>query len=513
MTKEDLTIDQLLACAIENGEGVLASTGAFVTNTGKRTGRSPKDRFIVKDSVTADTVHWGAVNQPTTPAIFDALWQKTEEHFKSLDQVYLSHLQVGASKSHGVAVNVTTEFAWHSLFAKHLFIDDNSSTTERKDTWTIHSAATLTTDPAVDGTYGDGAVMINFTARKILLCGMRYAGEMKKSMFTVLNFLLTDEDILPMHCSSNVSDDGVVTLFFGLSGTGKTTLSADENCLLIGDDEHGWTPNSVFNFEGGCYAKTINLSQKQEPEIWHAISQKGAILENVVLDSSGTPDYDDDRHTQNTRGAYSRSYLSRCAADNAAGSPSVVVFLTCDCYSVLPPLASLTKEQAAYYFLSGYTALVGSTEVGSTSAIKPTFSTCFGAPFFPRPAQVYAELLMKRITETNAQVYLINTGWTGGAYGQGGHRFEISTTRKMVAAATSGTAAKAQMKVFPGFGFMVPQEIEGVDSKLLTPKASWQDQDAYDTQANTLIDMFQDNFKKFSVSDAVLQAGPTEIIT
>lgn len=508
---KNLTPEVLLEEALKNQEGVIAKTGAFVVETGARTGRSPKDRFIVKDALTDTRVDWGKVNQPIERLVFDALWQKASKHLDGLERSYESDLQVGADARYGVAVTVRTELAWHNLFTQHLFIGVESNPLESSESWVIYNAATLHTDPAIDGTASDGAVMIDMTQKKILVCGILYAGEMKKAMFTVLNFLLTDQDVLPMHCAANINQEGVVSLFFGLSGTGKTTLSADHHCSLIGDDEHGWSPDGVFNFEGGCYAKTIGLSEKKEPEIYHAVGQSGAVLENVILDSSGWPDYDNAKLTQNTRGAYSRSYLSRCEPDNYAASPSVVIFLACDCYGVLPPIAMLTKEQASYYFLSGYTALVGSTEVGSSSAIQPTFSTCFGAPFFPRPAKVYADLLTKRITETGAQVYLINTGWTGGAYGQGGHRFEISVTRQMVAAAQSGQLLQSTMKPMVGFSLMVPESLQGVDDKLLLPEQTWSDVHAYQSQANQLIQMFQDNFNRFAVDASIKAAGPTRI--
>ena len=504
----DVSAQALLESALARNEGVQAQTGALVVETGSRTGRSPKDRFIVHDDLTAQTVDWGPVNQPIDSAVFKALWDKVEKYLQTRDELFISHLQVGADADRGLPVKVVTELAWHNLFAQHLFIDPSAEQVSGNPGWEIHSAPGFFADPKVDGTASDGAVILNFSTRQILICGIRYAGEMKKAMFTAMNFLMPEADILPMHCAANVSQDDVVTLFFGLSGTGKTTLSAEAGCMLIGDDEHGWATDSVFNFEGGCYAKCIALSEEQEPEIWTAVNQTGAVLENVYLDANGKPDFDDDRFTQNTRGAYARSFLPQSVDKNRSRSPSVVLFLACDCYGVLPPIASLTKEQAAYYFLSGYTALMGSTEVGSTDAIKPTFSTCFGAPFFPRPAQVYADLLMRRVDATDAQVYLINTGWTGGAFGQGGNRFSIAITRQMVRAARSGEVLLAGQQIMPGFGFKVPLHLSGVDTSLLNPIESWNDSVAYKTQANALIQKFQDNFRRFSVSEAVAHAGP-----
>lgn len=503
----DLSTNELIESILENQEGTLSANGAVRVETGDRTGRSPKDRFIVRDASTESTVDWGTVNQAIRPEVFTRLWQKAEAHFEQ-NEGYIAHCQVGADSKHGLPVKVMNEYAWHNLFARNLFIPYEGDFSTAENPWTLLSMPSIQLDPETDGTNSDGVVILNFTERKVLIIGMRYAGEMKKAMFSVLNFLLPEKNILPMHCAANMGSDNDVALFFGLSGTGKTTLSADPERFLIGDDEHGWSDDGIFNFEGGCYAKCIDLSPEREPVIYKAIKH-GAIMENVVLDKqSQLPDYSDVSLTQNTRAAYPRSHIEKRVPENQGGQPSAVIFLCCDLYGVLPPVARLSKEQAAYYFLSGYTALVGSTEVGQTEAVKPTFSTCFGAPFFPRPAQVYADLLMHRIEKTGAKVYLVNTGWTGGAYGKGGERFAIPTTRTIISHIIQGQLDKAPMETMPGFGFEIPSELPGVAAELLNPRKSWANPQDYDIYTKNLIAKFKENFAKFAVNDSIIMAGP-----
>lgn len=517
----DLAPAELIQRAIMRGEVALTATGAIYTATGQRTGRSPADRYIVRDDITEHTVDWGAVNQPMPPEVLTALWARVEQHLASRER-FVSHLHVGADEHHYLPLEVTTESAWHSVFARNMLINAAPYNPHDKTVWQVLHAAEFVCEPERDATHGNGCVVLDFTHKKVLLAGMRYAGELKKALFSVQNFLLPEQDVLPMHCAANVGTDSGqkadTCLFFGLSGTGKTTLSADPRRLLIGDDEHGWASGRVFNFEGGCYAKTLDLSLQNEPVIYRAI-RYGAVLENVVVDpATRQPDYFDTRYSENGRVSYPLEHIVNRVRDNASGEPQRVIFLTCDVTGVLPPVAVLSKQAAAYHFLSGYTAKVASTEQSTTPSdaddIQPTFSTCFGAPFMPRPATVYANLLMRRIEAFGSQVFLVNTGWCGGSGGRNGtgKRFAIPTTRAVISAIQSGeldNLTPAQCEHLEVVNLMVPKRVSGVDTKLLVPAQSWPSKQDWRTHAQHLAALFQQNIQRFNPDPQVLAAGPT----
>ncbi|PTY80054.1 phosphoenolpyruvate carboxykinase (ATP) [Heyndrickxia sporothermodurans] len=491
-----LAVPQLVEKVLERGEGILTSTGAVRAETGKYTGRSPKDKYIVEEASSKDAIDWGSVNQPISEESFNKLYTKVINYLQEQEEVFVFKGFAGADKRNQLPIQVVNEYAWHNLFAQQLFIrptEEELKTHEAQ--FTILSAPNVKADPLTDGTNSETFVVVSFERRIILIGGTEYAGEMKKSIFSIMNYLLPQNDILPMHCSANVGAEGDVALFFGLSGTGKTTLSADPNRRLIGDDEHGWSSNGVFNIEGGCYAKCIGLTREKEPQIYDAI-RFGAVLENVMVDElTREPLYDDATLTENTRAAYQIQAIDNIVEPSIAGHPQTIVFLTADAFGVLPPISKLTKEQAMYHFLSGYTSKLAGTERGVTSP-EATFSTCFGSPFLPLPATVYAEMLGKKIDEHGVQVFLVNTGWTGGEYGVGS-RMKLSYTRAMVQAALEGELQSVETKQDDIFGLHIPLHVPGVPDEVLIPNKTWENQQAYDEKAQELATKFKENFKKF----------------
>jgi phosphoenolpyruvate carboxykinase (ATP) len=496
----------LVEHSVRRGESLLADNGALVAYTGKYTGRSPKDKFTVKDPVTSELVNWGDVNIAFDPDKFDALYERVVASLQG-KELFVQDLYAGADPKYRLPVRVINEYAWHNLFARTLFVrpTEEELKTHRPE-FTIVSAPEFQGDPQRDGTRTEAFVVVNFTRKLIIIGGTKYAGEMKKSIFGIMNFLLPQKNVFPMHCSANVGKDGVTALFFGLSGTGKTTLSTDPQRRLIGDDEHGWSASGIFNFEGGCYAKCIKLSQENEPQIWKAI-RFGSVLENVTLsEEAHVPDYNDDSRTENTRCAYPVDYIDDAVIPGIGGHPKNVIFLTADAFGVLPPISKLSTDQAMYHFLSGYTAKVAGTEAGVKEP-QPNFSTCFGSPFMPLRPKVYAEMLGKRMQEHGSQCWLVNTGWFGGPYGTGS-RMKLPYTRAMVNAAIEGALDKVEFETDPAFGLTVPKTVPGVPAEFLRARDAWKDKAAYDKTAADLSARFAKNFEKFDAPANIKAAGP-----
>ncbi len=504
----NLGTDALIEHALANGEGRLAAGGPLVVETGKHTGRSAKDKFIVRDGETEGTVWWDN-NASMTPEHFAALREDFFAEVGKKDTLYVADLFGGSQPEHRVRVRVVNEFAWHNLFIRRLLCRPTEDELDGfEPEYTIIDLPGFRADPERHGTRSETVVAVNLSEKLILIGGTKYAGEMKKSVFGVLNYLLPPKGVMPMHCSANIGPDGKTAVFFGLSGTGKTTLSADASRTLIGDDEHGWSDTAVFNFEGGCYAKMIRLDPEAEPEIYATTKMHGTVLENVVMDDSGQIDLDDNSLAENTRGAYPLSAIPNTSAENMGPVPSNVIMLTADAFGVLPPIARLTPDQAMYHFLSGYTAKVAGTEIGVTEP-EATFSTCFGAPFMPRHPSVYGNLLKERIAKSGVSCWLVNTGWTGGKYGTG-NRMPIKATRALLNAALDGSLNDAEFRRDPNFGFDVPVSCPGVDSGILDPRSTWADKDEYDRTAEKLVQLFVDNFAQFEahVDEGVRNAAP-----
>ena len=505
---KNTSADELIKQSLQRDEGKLTDTGALAVETGAHTGRAAKDKFIVRNASTEDTVWWDN-NQAMSPENFEVLLEDFLTHADGRE-LFEQELFAGADENHRLPTRVFLEYAWHALFIRYLLRRPEASELEGfLPEFTVVNLPSFRADPERHGTNSDTVIACDFTRKLVLIGGTSYAGETKKSVFGFLNYMLPEKDIMPMHCSANeATDGGSSAVFFGLSGTGKTTLSADPKRTLLGDDEHGWSNDGIFNFEGGCYAKTINLSREAEPEIYDASIRAGAVLENVVLNDDGTPDFDDGSLTENARSAYPLEFIPNACETGTSDHPQNVVMLTADAFGVLPPIAKLTPSQAMYHFLSGYTAKVAGTEKG-LDGVQATFSTCFGAPFMPRHPSVYGNLLRQLIAEHDVDCWLVNTGWTGGEYGVG-HRMPIKATRALLNAALNGSLADVEMRRDPVFGFQVPLELEGVDSAILNPRDTWEDKAAYDAQAKALVDMFIDNFEKFEshVDPDVRDAAP-----
>lgn len=502
----NLSVEELVNKSLENKEGTLSDAGALVIDTGKYTGRSPKDRFIVMQDSIKDKVNWGDSNLPIEEDIFNNLYNRVLDYLSEKD-LYIFDGEVGADSKYSLPITVINELASQNLFATQLFRRlDSKNIDGHAAEFTIIAAPGFKADGENDGINSEAFILVNFDKKIVLIGGTQYSGEIKKSMFSVMNFIMPDKDVFPMHCSANKDEQGNTAIFFGLSGTGKTTLSADPDRILIGDDEHGWCDEGVFNFEGGCYAKVIKLERAKEKEIFDAI-RFGTVLENVVVDSEGRPDYNDGSKTENTRAGYPIDYIPNADINGKGGNPNTVIFLTADAFGVLPPISKLSKEAAMYHFMSGYTSKLSGTERGITDP-KATFSACFGEPFMLRSPYVYAELLGKKIEQNETEVYLVNTGWTGGPYGIG-KRMNLSYTRAMVKAAISGELAKAEYTNNSLFNVSIPKSIEGVPSELLNPENTWENKDDYYKKAKELVERFNENFKRYEdVPENIINAGP-----
>ncbi|MCC6466095.1 MAG: phosphoenolpyruvate carboxykinase [Planctomycetes bacterium] len=507
----NLTAAALYEEALRRGEAQLAADGPLIANTGKYTGRSPNDKFIVEDAETKETVWWGKVNKGITPEKFDALLKRVQDHLSARKDLFVLDCHAGTDPEYRLPVRVIGECAWHNLFARNMFvrIEDPEQLKNFQPGFTLLHAPNFEADAKRDGLNSEAFILVNFAKKLILIGGTKYAGEIKKSIFTILNYLLPAKSVLPMHCSANIGEQGDSALFFGLSGTGKTTLSADPKRRLIGDDEHGWSDRGVFNFEGGCYAKVINLSPEAEPEIYATTRRFGTVLENVVFDpASRMVNLASAALTENTRASYPIDFIPNFEPRGRGGHPRNVVFLTCDAFGVLPPISKLTPEQAQYHFISGYTAKVAGTERGVKEP-SATFSTCFGAPFMPRHPAQYAKLLAEKLKKHNAKVWLLNTGWTGGPYGTGS-RMSIKHTRTLLNAALEGRLDNVEYRTHPVFGVQYPSVAPDVPREVLNPRDTWMDKAAYDAKAAHLAKLFTDNFEQFkSQTDAaVAKAGP-----
>jgi phosphoenolpyruvate carboxykinase (ATP) len=506
----NLVAPTLFQQAIRRGEGELADMGPFVAVTAPHTGRSPNDKFVVREPESERDVDWGKVNQPLSPEHFEALLADVREHLDGSEELFVQDLYCGANPQYRLSVRYVSPSAWHMAFVRNMFIRPDPTDLPTFDpNFTVLHAPEFEADPDRHGTRTGTFIVLNLAKRMILIGGTRYAGELKKSMFTVMNYYLPKQGVLSMHCSANIGEKRDTALFFGLSGTGKTTLSADPERRLIGDDEHGWAPDGVFNFEGGCYAKVINLSEKGEPDIYRTTQMFGTILENVVLDPHArTVQFEDQSITENTRASYPLHYIRNHVPDGRGGHPKNIVFLTADAFGVMPPIARLSREQAMYYFLSGYTAKLAGTERGVTEP-QATFSACFGAVFLVWHPSVYADMLGKLIDEHDARVWLVNTGWTGGAFGTG-RRMKLAHTRAMVRAALAGELDAVGTLTDEVFGLSVPEGVPGVPDEVLRPRETWPDTSAYDAQAAKLASMFRENFQKFGdlPEAAIREAGP-----